>query len=119
MVEFTTSRGAAIKIEIVTERENLADRNFRVPCYDLRISINGRRMTWEPELRNDHAAAHGWIVTGQIGGVPIIPLPEPDLVAVKAVFDDYRAGLDDYKPSRRPAMPSWDREQADEDKLNG
>lgn len=86
---FKTPRGAEIVLKIISERENIADHNFRSDCWDLVVSVNGQDRTLSPN-RIDHPV-HGPMLSMQEIGAPI---PADALAAVDAVFAAYHARID-------------------------
>lgn len=124
-ITFTTARGAKIEISVETECTAIADRNVTVPCYNLCITANGKRLAGGYDLTP--VAGHGECLTPYIGGNPTIPVPEPHLAAVRALLMTYkaevaaRADRDADRHLQRDALigTSFATEHADEIKING
>lgn len=105
---FKTPRGAEIVVKIISERDNIADHNFRSPCWDLMVSINGEDRMLPPK-RTEHPV-HGPVLSMQEIAAPI---PADALAAVDAVFAAYRARID----AEYAARDAQDRRFAMHDRL--
>jgi hypothetical protein len=124
-ISFKTARGADVSLQIITERELDIDHNVKVPCHDLRITLNGRRYGCGVDLIEQHAdGPHLKLYTDGIR----IGVPAEHLAGVRELLDGYKAEVSRHiKESlkregayRKPrARNSYDDEHDDEIALHG
>lgn len=88
-IEFQTTRGSKVTIEVVTQEPSIHDRHVMVACFGLEVTINGKQMIWGGTRLAEHPQA-GTCLAGFMGS-DFVPVPADMLPAVKAMLDGYKA----------------------------
>ena len=87
MVKWQTKTGKEVQMWIETERESIGDHTVMVPCYDLKIEIDGIGDIGPVELDGD---VFRETVTRTIGG-KVVRLAFPACQEAKALYAEYSA----------------------------